>query len=133
MKIRIKGNFVRYRLTQTEVRILSEGGTLSESTCFGPMEGQTFVYALETKAGIEGLEASFENQKMTLFLSAESAKTWHSDERVGFENKLEVAPGVFLGLLLEKDFVCLDDTHEDQTDKYPNPNAVCVPAPIQQT
>ena len=26
-------------------------------------------------------------------------------------------------LLLEKDFACLDNTHEDQSDKYPNPKA----------
>lgn len=129
MKIRIKGNFVRYRLTQSEVKKLAEGGMLTESTCFGPGADQTFVYALEPKAGIESLQATFEGGKITLFLPAESARTWHSDPRVGFENKLEVSPGVFLGLLLEKDFACLDDSHEDQTDKYPNPNAMCQPNP----
>lgn len=102
---------------------------LSESTCFGPGIGQTFVYALESKAGIESLQASFEGGKITLFLPADSARTWHSEPRVGFDNKLEVAPGVFLELLLEKDFACLDDSHEDQTDKYPNPNALCQPNP----
>lgn len=127
MKIRIKGNFIRYRLTQSEVKSLSQGVQLSESTCFGPADGQTFVYALQSREGIEGLQASFEAGKITLFLSAKAAKTWHSEERVGFENEQEVAPGVFLKMLLEKDFACLDDTHEDQTDKYPNPNAACQP------
>jgi len=36
-----------------------------------------------------------------------------------------VVPGVQLHLLLEKDFVCLDNTAEDQSDNYPNPNKAC--------
>jgi len=37
-----------------------------------------------------------------------------------------------LKLLLEKDFVCLDDTDEDQSDQYDNPNAKCTPVSTQQ-
>jgi hypothetical protein len=125
MKIRIKGNSVRYRLTQSEVRDLPEKGRLCESTCFGPAPEQTFYYALETKADIEGLQAAFDGQQITLYLDAEAARTWHQDTRVGFNASIEVAPGVKLGLLIEKDFACLDPTHEDQSDNYPNPNAVC--------
>ena len=28
-------------------------------------------------------------------------------------------------LLIEKDFVCIDNTDEDQSDNYPNPNLKC--------
>lgn len=127
MKIRIKGNFIRYRLTQSEVQRLANGDILSESTCFGPGKEQTFVYALETKEGISDLQASFDGGKITLFIPADAAKIWPAEERVGFENEQEVMPGVLLKMLLEKDFACLDDTHEDQADKYPNPNAACQP------
>ena len=56
---------------------------------------------------------------------AAAAAVWHDEERVGFENTVEVAPGILLTLLLEKDFACLDDSREDQSDNFPNPNAVC--------
>ncbi len=125
MKIRIKGNFVRYRLTQNEVKILGENGCLAEKTCFGPGDTQAFVYALQTKDGISGLEATFDGGKITLFIPTEAARKWYDEERVGFENTVEVAPGISLGLLLEKDFVCLDASLEDQSDNFPNPNAVC--------
>jgi len=39
-------------------------------------------------------------------------------DKVGFEN----ADGK-LHLLVEKDFVCLDEVAEDQSDNYPNPLA----------
>jgi len=127
MKIRIKGNFVRYRLTQSEVKMLGETGCLSEETRFGPDASQTFVYALEAKEGIDGLRASFDGGKITLYLPAVAAKTWFDEDRVGFQSDVEVAPGVTLGLLLEKDFACLDNADEDQSDNYPNPNAMCDP------
>lgn len=123
MKIRIKGNFVRYRLTQTEVKTLAETGHLAEETCFGA--GQKFGYELAAKEGISGLQANFDNGKITMFVPADAAQNWFAEERVGFENEVEVASGVSLKLLLEKDFVCLDDTEEDQSDNYPNPNEVC--------
>lgn len=123
MKIRIKGNFVRYRLTQSEVKTLAETGYLEEETIFGT--GQKFGYTLEVKEEILGLQASFENGQITMFIPADFAENWFDEERVGFENEVEVAPGVSLKLLLEKDFVCLDDSEEDQSDNYPNPNSVC--------
>lgn len=125
MKIRIKGNSVRYRLTRSEVKTLGATGYLAEETRFGPGAAQTFVYALQTTEGIDGLRAAFDGGKITLYIPAISAKTWYDEERVGFENDVEVAPGVTLHLLLEKDFACLDNTHEDQADNYPNPNAAC--------
>ncbi len=125
MKIRIKGNFIRYRLTQTEVKTLAETGRLAEETHFDGE--QKFGYVLETKAGISGLLANFHDGKITMFIPVEFAQKWFDEERVGFENESEVAPGVSLKLLLEKDFVCLDDSEEDQSDNYPNPNEVCQP------
>ena len=127
MKIRIKGNFIRYRLTQTEVKTLGETGRLSEETRFGPGADEVFIYALEAKEGIDGLRAGFDGRKITLYLPATAAGTWFDEERVGFQNDVQVAPGVTLGLLLEKDFACLDNTDEDQSDNYRNPNAVCSP------
>jgi hypothetical protein len=125
VKIRIKGNSVRYRLTQNEVKTLGETGYLAEETCFGPGDAQKFVYALEAKDGITYMQAAFNGRKITLYIPASAAKTWYGEERVGFENELEVAPGISLHLLLEKDFACLDNTHEDQSDNFPNPKAVC--------
>jgi hypothetical protein len=123
MKIRIKGNFIRYRLTQSEVKTLAETGYLEEETNF--RAGQKFGYALAAQEGISGLQASFENGKITMFIPVGFAKNWFDEERVGFENEVEVVPGVSLKLLLEKDFVCLDASEEDQSDNFPNPNSVC--------
>lgn len=123
MKIRIKGNFVRYRLSQTDVRTLADTGRLVETTRFGPTDAQTFRYALETRDDATELTAGFAHGCITLYLPTEVARTWPHEERVGFENQIFVTPDIRLHLLLEKDFTCLDETAEDQSDNYPNPLA----------
>lgn len=122
MKIRIKGNSVRYRLSQTDVRTLADTGRVTETTQFGPTDGQVFRYALEAREDMaDGLEAAFADGCITLYLPTEAAHAWPNEERVGFENQLVVAPGVLLQILVEKDFTCLDEVAEDQSDNYPNP------------
>jgi len=44
------------------------------------------------------------------------ANEWITTDKVGFEYQDE---GLFL--LVEKDFKCLDNVAEDQSDNYPNP------------
>ena len=121
MKIRIKGNYIRYRLTQSEVKLLSDQGQIAETTCFGSHPSQVFTYALVATDKVIDLSADFDGQKITMYLPIEAAKNWNQEERVGFQHSQEVAPGQVLQLLLEKDFVCLDDTAEDQSDNYANP------------
>ncbi len=121
MKIRIKDNFIRYRLTQSEVRTLGTTGRLEAETRFGPDPSHVLRYAIATKENIENLQAEFLQNCITLYLPAQAAKNWPAEDRVGFEHAMQVTPTATLFLLLEKDFVCLDEVAEDQSDNYPNP------------
>ena len=44
--------------------------------------------------------------------------------KVGFSHIFVLNSGTKLKLLVEKDFVCMDETVEDQSDNYPNPKAI---------
>lgn len=112
MKIRIKGNSLRYRLTKTDVAIFSKEGYLEEKTTFG---SQSLIYALQ-RSVVDELTATFQYNKITLFMPDKMAEEWESTDRVGFENS--ISP---LYVLIEKDFKCLDNVAEDQSDNYPNP------------
>lgn len=59
MKIRIKGNSIRYRLTKTEVETFCETGSIKETTTFG---NALFTYKLMAKKGVDVLEASFKEK-----------------------------------------------------------------------
>ena len=122
MKIRIKGNSIRLRLTQTEVANFANNGYLEEHTEFG---NATFTYALANDAEVLNLSAKMEGAKITMQVPPALAKNWTSTNEVGFQHKLSLNNGKELFLLVEKDFVCLDNTFEDQSDNYPNPNTHC--------
>lgn len=119
MKIRIKGNSIRYRLTRTEVDTIGKTGLLEETTSFGATQ---LTYSIH-KSENPNLEAQFENGKITLYMPLSMINTWVTTERVGYEHLQPIGNGQELYLLIEKDFVCLDNTTEDQSDNYPNPLA----------
>lgn len=118
MKIRIKGNTLRYRLTQSEVSRLGADGNLEERTEFA---GKTLTYSIEMiSKEASGLSADFIDDRIVLYIPKDMIGELVNTERVGFEDSS--GP---VRLLIEKDFVCIDRTEEDQSDNYPNPGISC--------
>ena len=118
MKIRIKGNSIRYRLSKTEVENFSREGYVIERTEF---KDQIFNYELRSHNLISNLDADFKNGTISMYLPEKDKNDWATSDRVGFQHSITIGNGKELFLLLEKDFVCLDETIEDQSDNYPNP------------
>jgi hypothetical protein len=115
MKIRIKGDSIRYRLTKSEVERFATEGFIKEETHFGD---KTLSYVLQRSDNVV-ITAQFTNDTITMLMPAYMADEWTGTERVGFENTLNT-----LALYVEKDFKCLDNVAEDQSDNYPNPLAM---------
>lgn len=123
MKIRIKGNSIRLRLTKTEITNFGEQGSIEERTLFA---GGIFLsYKLQRQPGIDELKASYSENRITVLVPEAMAQEWVATDIVGFENKMDTGNGEQLFLLIEKDWVCLDNTFEDQSDNFPNPNLTC--------
>ena len=121
VKIRIKGNSIRYRLTKSEVETFSKNGYFKDTTNFG---NTTFTYALKAKEDVDTLEAQFQANIITLFLEKSESESWFESNQIGFSHTVKRVDGSELSLLLEKDFVCMDETVEDQSDNYVNPKAL---------
>ena len=123
MKIRIKGNSVRIRLTRSEVDRFCDEGYLEEKTEFG---NNSLIYALQSMEGIPNLTADYSENKITLYVPAEIQNDWATNQTVGYENNMDLGNDNKLYLLLEKDFKCIDaPAHEDQSDNFENPHEVC--------
>lgn len=120
MKIRIQGNSVRFRLTKSEVERLCEHGSISEQTHF---PGQSFTYAVEAKEGIRSLQAHFTQDTIGLQVPLDQLKDWKDSAKVGFYREMPLANAQTLSLKLEKDFTCLEERGEDESDNYPNPKS----------
>jgi len=112
MKIRIKGNSIRYRLTRSEVEGLGADSPLSETVDFGNTQ---LVYRVSCAEG-EKLVMSFDGHIINLDFPLSLLSEWQSTEKVGYSGQ-----SGRLNVLIEKDFTCLDNVDEDQSDNYPNP------------
>ena len=118
MKIRIKGNSLRYRLTKSEVENFFSTGYVEEKINFG---NSVLIYSLK-KSEQDHLSALFDNNKITLYFPSSFINKWINSDLTGFEYNLKMeGSDKPLYLLVEKDFTCLDKTNEDQSDNYPNP------------
>jgi hypothetical protein len=113
MKIRINNNSLRYRLTRSEVESFAIDGIITKTIHIG---SEPLTYILQ-RVAIDKLLATFKNNVIALSVPEPIADDWAHTERVGFDNKNEGD----LYLLVEKDFKCLDNVAEDQSDNYPNP------------
>ncbi|MCO5947791.1 DUF7009 family protein [Mucilaginibacter flavidus] len=114
MKLRIKSNSIRYRLTQSDVAALVKNRQLEDSVDFGVNK---LLYTLQIVDDYQ-LSATFNNNTITLFIPAGMLTELVETDKVGFENIRHLPH-----LLVEKDFTCLDNVAEDQSDNYPNPSA----------
>lgn len=121
MKIRIKGNTVRLRLSKSEVAFFEKEKTIAEETDFG---NAVFKYSLTASDSITQIGASFHNNSITISIPLAEAVTWATTNKVGLSNEVSIGNGKKLYLLIEKDFKCLDETIEDQSDNYDNPLVV---------
>lgn len=122
MKIRIKGNSLRLRLSKTDVARITTVGYLEERTLFGP---RTFIYALQRTDEGDALTADFDGGKITMYVPQSLIIDWEVNDVITFENSMEVSDSEQLHLLLEKDFQCIDNSIEDQSDNFVNPNKTC--------
>lgn len=122
MKLRIKGNSLRLRLSRTEVKMLSEKAIVTETIHFGTT---ALVYALTAKNGLEKPEALFYENNIIVSIPDSFTATWADNEVVGIEGEQHFDDSPSLKILVEKDFQCLDETTEDQSDNYVNPNSTC--------
>lgn len=120
MKIRIKGNSIRYRMTKSEVKAFCDTGYFEKKTQF---PNAIFTYALQREDTHENIEAHFNKNRILLTISKNLVHEWATNNKVGFQYNLPLETGKSLSLLIEKDFVCMDETVEDQSDNYPNPLA----------
>lgn len=122
MKIRIKGNSVRIRVSKKEVSKLAVDGRVEEHTSFG---NNKLIYALQSDDKTELLTADFTDNKIVMSVPAIFVKEWPVNAVVGLDANMSLNENEQLYLLLEKDFICLDTNSEDQSDNYTNPNKQC--------
>lgn len=121
MKLRTRGNSIRLRLLQTEVKILEETGEVIEIVSF-PL-GKTLSYTLKLASNFN---AQFEEGEIVISIPKQQALAWIHSEELSLKYRLPINSKETLSLLIEKDLTCLTVREGDEDkDTFPNPAQTC--------
>jgi hypothetical protein len=121
MKLRIRGNSLRFRLGRSEVESFALTGLIEERVQFGMRPGNDLCYTLQKTAGYE-FTGTFTDGKISVGVPEMLANRWASSAEVSIEGSQKLDDRTDLKFLIEKDFVCLNaHNDEDQSDRYPHP------------
>lgn len=134
MKLRIRGNSLRLRLTRSEVERIGDGEAIEETIHFGAAPHQRLTYRLETSTGAHGIESDFSDNRITVCVPANKAREWATTELISLEDEQPLGatqagdgngngnPASTLKLLIEKDFACLTARRgDDDADTFQHP------------
>ena len=120
MKLRIKGNSIRFRLSKADVAKFVESKSIEEYTSF---TGNKLIYKIESTSSAEKIEATFIGSTIQITIPTQIADQWTGSQEVGIYHDDNLGNEKSLKVIIEKDYKCLDETNEDQTDNYENPLA----------
>lgn len=122
VKLRIRDNSVRLRLTRGEVEALRNDGIVAARTGFPG--GREFRYEVESSPASVTAGASLSDCKLTVSLPESVVRAWANSEQVSIGGEQQYKNGESLEILVEKDFQCLTPREgEDESDMYPHPEA----------
>jgi hypothetical protein len=119
MKLRIRGNSLRLRVSRTELTKLAEQGSAEDSIRFAP--GAELRYGIEVRPSGE-VAAQLGATALRVFLPRAGVERWLDAEQVAIEGQQPIGDGEMLRILVEKDYTCLAPrAGEDDSDLFPNP------------
>lgn len=121
MKLRIRGNSIRFRVSQRELEQISEQGFAADRVRFG--SAGSLSYCVEVVP--DGpLAAEFSGAEIRLRVPHARIRGWTEPGEVSICGEQPLGDGAALKILLEKDFGCLAPREgEDESDLFPNPRA----------
>jgi len=123
MKLRIKGDSLRLRLTRPEVEQLGTAGAVEDRIHFAG--GKVLMYRLKRDAEAVQLVASFADGVIEVRVPEAAARQWCGTDQVALDGT-QSNGGTSLRILVEKDFACLKPREdEDESDNFPNPQTTC--------
>jgi hypothetical protein len=127
MKLRIKGNSLRLRVSRSELARFQAGGRIEETIHFTAAPEATLTYALESALKPSPVTVRYGSREVTVILSKHRASIWGEQSEIGVYTTLDLGPAGSLEVAVEKDFACLDRSDEDNSDTFANPlaGAVC--------
>jgi hypothetical protein len=123
MKLRIRGNSVRIRVSQGEFARIVETGAAEDAVRFSPTA--VLRYRVEVAQDGGSPRADLAGNLVRITLPRRRVERWLTDDEVSIRGEQPIGEGRTLKILVEKDFACLAPRNDDEEegDSFPNPRA----------
>jgi hypothetical protein len=119
MKLRIKGDSLRLRLTRGEVQGFTDSGHVEEHVHISPQD--ELVYRLRRVSGRAPLGATFADGVIEIQVSEQAAERWCTSDLVTLDHTQQHG-NINLRIVVEKDWACLAPREdEDESDNFRHP------------
>ena len=127
MKLRIKGNSLRLRVTPSEVKQLLRNGGIREHVQLTPNPKDRLTYAVVSSPSGPKTTVAYQFGDITISVPEIQLERWAGSDDVGVYSDVALGDDEGLSVAIEKDFACLDRSDTENEDTFPNPNlpAVC--------
>jgi hypothetical protein len=123
MKLRMKDNSIRLRVSRSELARFQAGERIEETIRFAEAPEAKLTYALESAAQSLPVNVRYEGNEVTVILSEDQARRWAAESEVGVYSNVDIGSAGSLDVLVEKDFACLDRSDAENEDTFANPLA----------
>jgi hypothetical protein len=121
VKLRIKGDSLRLRLSQGEMRALAERGEVEDRVSF-PGDA-ALRYRLRVDHKNDAISASYASNLIDILVPRALSERWCGSDLVTLSASQPLAAGE-LRVVLEKDWACLAPREgEDESDNFPHPRS----------
>jgi hypothetical protein len=125
LKLRIKGNTLRLRVSRSEVAKLLAGDRVEDAVQFTSVLESRLSYGLEVTRQSKPVAIVWKPQSVTVLISQEQMKKWAIETEVGVYETVDLGSAGSLTVAIEKDFACLNGSDEENADSFANPKAEC--------
>ena len=127
LKLRIRDNSIRLRLTRHEVEVLERERIVSSGTQFSG--SRELFYEVECKTSCDAPAATFSGNRISVALPIAAVLNWSGSEQVSIRGEQRLDDDQSLHILIEKDFACPQPRQgEDESDMFANPTFSSEPA-----
>jgi hypothetical protein len=117
MKLRIRANSLRLRVTRPELETLASGGRVLERVPFAG--GAEFKYELGVDAKAPALGATYRDHVISVTIPASEFRHWQREDEVSLKATQGAGSASELSILIEKDFPCETVREgEDDSDAF---------------
>jgi hypothetical protein len=123
MKLRIKGNSLRLRVSRSELARFQAGVRIEETIHFTAAPEAKLTYALESALQPSPVRVRYGFHEVTVILSEDQARVWGAESEVGVYTAVDIGSAGSLEVSVEKDLACLDRSDEENSDTFANSHA----------